>query len=592
MKIGGKLILGFLVVALIAIVVGGVGIYGLGRLANADNDLYANETVPITHLTAMTESMLRVFLAIKDMAAFQGAAGDAARESIGALRKAFDDNATAYKETIGDDREDQKNFNNLMAEWKTFTDLVDQLVILDKAEKDAEEQVIIQAEGQKDGTAVQSTLESMISENLATAKAAVETNRDLAYQATILMFIVLGVAAIVSILLGIFLARSITRPLAGGVAFADAIAKGDLRNDLDAAFLRRKDEVGTLATALNTMAAKTREAVQSIKTIAGEVSGGSSALSASVDQMSKGVQDLSGSAQALSQGATEQAASGEEVSSSMEEMGANIRQNAEASGQTETIADKAAKDAKQGGEAVAETVEAMRIICSKIGVIEEIARQTNLLALNAAIEAARAGDAGKGFAVVASEVRKLAERSQTASSEINKTAQSSVSAAEKAGNLISGVLETIVKTSDLVREISAASREQNSGAEQINKAIIQLDTVIQSNASTSEELSSLSEELAGQAEEISATAEQLNGRAIALNDAVAFFHISDIEEVSIASPRPLAKVATPTTNYSNIVTQRKPVLSKSRLPQNNTRERSLAIRPATQETKDSEFEEF
>ena len=501
MKIGLKLIIGFLVVALIAVVVGGVGIFGLGRIARADNDLYASETVPITRLSTMTESMLRAFLAIKDMVQFRGAAADSARESIGALRKAFDDNAAVYKQTIGDNQEDMKNFTTLMAEWKAFTDLIDRLVTLDRANKDAEAQTIIEAEGQKDGTAVQTTLESMIGENLASAKAAVEANKALADQITFLMTIVLGVAAIVSILLGVFLARSITRPLAGGVAFADAIAKGDLRNNLDAAFLRRRDEVGTLATALNTMAAKTREAVQSIKTIAGEVSGGSSALSASVDQMSKGVQDLSGSAQTLSQGATEQAASGEEVSSSMEEMGANIRHNAEASGQTEAIADKAAKDAKQGGEAVAGTVEAMRLICSKIGVIEEIARQTNLLALNAAIEAARAGEAGKGFAVVASEVRKLAERSQTASSEINKTAQSSVSAAEKAGTLIGGVLETIVKTSDLVREISAASREQNTGAEQINKAIIQLDTVIQNNASTSEELSSLSEELAGQAEE-------------------------------------------------------------------------------------------
>ena len=592
MKIGLKLIIGFLVVALIAVVVGGVGIFGLGRIARADNDLYASETVPITRLSTMTESMLRAFLAIKDMVQFRGAAADSARESIGALRKAFDDNAAVYKQTIGDNQEDMKNFTTLMAEWKAFTDLIDRLVTLDRANKDAEAQTIIEAEGQKDGTAVQTTLESMIGENLASAKAAVEANKALADQITFLMTIVLGVAAIVSILLGVFLARSITRPLAGGVAFADAIAKGDLRNNLDAAFLRRRDEVGTLATALNTMAAKTREAVQSIKTIAGEVSGGSSALSASVDQMSKGVQDLSGSAQTLSQGATEQAASGEEVSSSMEEMGANIRHNAEASGQTEAIADKAAKDAKQGGEAVAGTVEAMRLICSKIGVIEEIARQTNLLALNAAIEAARAGEAGKGFAVVASEVRKLAERSQTASSEINKTAQSSVSAAEKAGTLIGGVLETIVKTSDLVREISAASREQNTGAEQINKAIIQLDTVIQNNASTSEELSSLSEELAGQAEEISATAEQLNGRAVALNDAVAFFRVADVEETSVASPRPSAKAATPAMSYSNIATRRKPVPSKPRLPQGSARERSLATLPATQDANDSEFEEF
>jgi methyl-accepting chemotaxis protein len=610
MKIGLKLIIGFLAVALLGAAVGGVGVSSIGRLANADHDMYANETVPITHLTYMDSSMLRVFLAIKDMAAFQGSAGDAARESIGGFRKTFDDNAAAYKETIGDDKEDQKNFGDLTSEWKTFTDLADSLVVLDKAKKDAEEQALIETEGQKDGGAVQGTLESMIAENLATAKATMDANRALADQTSVLMIVVLGLAALGSILLGVLLARSITVPLAVGVHFADAVAKGDLRSELDERFLRRRDEIGTLADSLNAMVSKTRVAVLSIKTIAGEVTGGSTALSDSVEQMSKGVQDLSNSAQALSQGATEQAASGEEVSSSMEEMGANIRQNAEASGQTETIADKASKDAKQGGEAVAETVEAMRLICSKIGVIEEIARQTNLLALNAAIEAARAGEAGKGFAVVASEVRKLAERSQTASSEINKTAQSSVSAAEKAGTLIGGVLETIVRTSDLVREISAASREQNGGAEQINKAIVQLDTVIQNNAATSEELSSLSEELAGQSEEIAATAEQLKGRAIGLNEAVAFFLVGDEDAASASPSRPRARSSASAAGPSTIGARRNAPPARPEAARAGVRERSFAsegslarerslasegsraIRPAPQDSKDTEFEEF
>lgn len=575
MKIGLKLIIGFLVIALIGAAVGVVGVSSIERLASADNDMYAYETVPITHLTYMGTSMLRVFLAIKDMAQFLGAAGVAARDSIDGFRKTFDDNSSAYKATINGDAEDQRNYDTLIAQWRKFNDVVDRLVVLDRENKDAEAQALIQAEGQQAGVAIQATIESLIALNLNTAKAAAASNTTLANQTSLLMFMVLGIAALGSIMLGILLARSITRPLSVGVAFADTVAKGDLTNDLDEAYLRRRDEIGVLSVALNSMVAKTREAVLSIKTIAGDVSNGSGALSESVEQMSKGVQDLSNSAGALSQGATEQAASGEQVSSSMEQMGANIRQNAESSGQTETIADKAAKDAKQGGEAVAGTVEAMRLICSKIGVIEEIARQTNLLALNAAIEAARAGEAGKGFAVVASEVRKLAERSQNASAEINKTAQSSVSAAEKAGTLIAGVLDTIAKTSDLVREISAASREQNTGAEQINKAIVQLDTVIQNNASTSEELSSLSEELAGQSEEIAATAEQLNGRAVALNDAVAFFHVAGgTESVKQCSPAEAQKPRPP-----------KPTLPPSR-------GRSLSIRPTVKEEADSAFEEF
>jgi methyl-accepting chemotaxis protein len=233
----------------------------------------------------------------------------------------------------------------------------------------------------------------------------------------------------------------------------------------------------------------------------------------------------------------------------------------------------------------------MRLICSKIVVIEEIARQTNLLALNAAIEAARAGEAGKGFAVVASEVRRLAERSQNASSEINKTAMNSVAAAEKAGTLIGGVLETIVKTADLVREISAATREQNTGVEQINQAVMQLDNVIQSNASTSEELSALSEELAGESEVIAATAGQLNSRAIGLNDAVAFFHIADKEATTQAAPCPSIK-ASPPVGRATFGANHKPPASKIGLSQSSTRERTIAIRPVTKDTSDSEFEEF
>jgi methyl-accepting chemotaxis protein len=220
------------------------------------------------------------------------------------------------------------------------------------------------------------------------------------------------------------------------------------------------------------------------------------------DHVAVGSNELSSSAEHLSMSANDQASAVEEVSSSMEEMGSNIQQNADNAAQTERIAKKAAEDAMAGGKTVAETVSAMNEIASKIAIIEEIARQTNLLALNAAIEAARAGEHGKGFAVVASEVRKLAERSQLAAGEIRNLSASSVKVAGRAGEMLAQIVPDIQKTAELIQEISLACREQNAGADQINKAIQQLDSIIQQNAGASEELASTAEEMSSQSEQM------------------------------------------------------------------------------------------
>jgi len=204
----------------------------------------------------------------------------------------------------------------------------------------------------------------------------------------------------------------------------------------------------------------------------------------------------------ISQGSTEQAASTEEVSSSMEEMVSNINQNAENAKQTEKIALQASGDISQGSKAVITTVDAMKRIADKISVVGEIAEKTDLLAINAAIEAARAGEQGKGFAVVAAEVRKLAENSQAAAKEINDVSKTSVKVADESGILLQKIVPDIQKTAVLVQEISAASLEQNSGANQVNNAIVQLNAVTQKNAAAAEEMSSSAEELASQAEQL------------------------------------------------------------------------------------------
>jgi methyl-accepting chemotaxis protein len=269
-------------------------------------------------------------------------------------------------------------------------------------------------------------------------------------------------------------------------AAAKEVASGNLTVQL----VERSDN-DELMKSLSAMVAKLSEVVNDVKVASDNVAAGS-------QQMSSGSEELS-------QGASEQAAAAEEASSSMEQMSANIRQNADNAMQTEKIAVKSATDALEGGKAVAQTVHAMKEIAGKISIIEEIARQTNLLALNAAIEAARAGEHGKGFAVVASEVRKLAERSQKAAAEISDLSSSSVEVAVKAGDMLTRMLPDIQRTAELVQEISAASREQDTGAAQINKAIQQLDQVIQQNASASEEMSATAEELSSQSEQLQET---------------------------------------------------------------------------------------
>ena len=296
------------------------------------------------------------------------------------------------------------------------------------------------------------------------------------------------VIAIVIAIIALLIARSIATPLVVGVNFAKSVANGDLSVEIA---ISQKDEIGQLAAALNEMMVQLKDVVGNVMSASNNVAAGSEELSASAEQMSEG--------------ATEQAAAAEEASSAMEQMAANIRQNADNAIQTEKIAVKSAIDAKEGGESVNQTVAAMKEIAGKISIIEEIGRQTNLLALNAAIEAARAGEHGKGFAVVASEVRKLAERSQKAAVEISTLSSSSVEVAEQAGEMLSKMVPDIQRTAELVQEISAASKEQDTGAEQVNKAIMQLDQVIQQNASASEEMASTSEELSSQAEQLQGT---------------------------------------------------------------------------------------
>jgi methyl-accepting chemotaxis protein len=309
----------------------------------------------------------------------------------------------------------------------------------------------------------------------------------------------------VAIALGLFLAwllsRIITRPIRAAIVVAEQIAGGNLKANIQ---VNSRDEVGQLLQTMQTMSAELRR-------IVGKVSGSSAMVSSTASEISQGSADLA-------QRTEQQASALEETASSMEQLTATVQQTAGNVAQASQLADIARTQVEQGSVAMQRTIIAMQSIHSSstkiadiIGVIDEIAFQTNLLALNAAVEAARAGEQGRGFAVVAEEVRRLAQKSSDAAKQIKNLIEDSVNQVEEgsqladaSGNTLNDILLGVKKVNDIVAEIAVASREQASGIEQVNKAILQMDQTTQKNAALVEETAAASQSMGEQASQLHA----------------------------------------------------------------------------------------
>lgn len=322
--------------------------------------------------------------------------------------------------------------------------------------------------------------------------------------AIILAAIMLVLISIMAISIG----QKIGVPIQTMLKGVKQLASGNLNVSFNYSFTQRREtEIAQLMVSLNSMVKNLKRIVSDVKQSAININGAS--------------RELARSASMMASGANEQASASEEVSSAMMEMTSSIQRNADNARQTEEITNLAVKSVLKANDSVTETVESMKTITAKIGIINEIVGKTDLLAVNAAIEAARVGELGKGFTVVASEIRKLAEKSQAAAKEIDELTVSGVKQAENSGQLLAMLVPEINRTSALVHEITSSSMEQNSNAVQVNNAIQQLNDITQQNASTAEELSTSADESQSQAE--------------SLDDTMAFFRFEDADDDEISS---------------------------------------------------------
>lgn len=497
MRISGKILLGFFIVAFIAGVIGVEGVFNINKISALDTKLYEKMTQPLQEVFDVTNDTANIRGNVRDILLKDNSAEIQTHiNNIKAASSDFDQSIDDLSKTTLTAQGEQ-TIKSVKAAKVKYVDIVNKIIELKNQNKQDEAVKLLYGEGKPALDELQDLINNCTELKLGLAKQTADENSQIASSTTVTTIIVLVVGVVMAVLIGIFISSTISKPVRKIIKIADKVADGDFDVTIN---IEGKDEIGLLGASFRKMTDKLNNTMCYINSAS--------------EQVASGSKQVSDSSIALSQGAMEQASAIEELTASIEEISAQTKMNAENASNANEIAEHAKVNAENGYEqmkemqrAVDEINSASTSIYKIIKVIDEIAFQTNILALNAAVEAARAGQHGKGFAVVAEEVRNLAARSAKAAKETTDMIEGSIKKAETGATIanetseaLNKIVENTVKVAEFIGEIAVASNEQAEGIAQINAAVMQVSTVVQTNSATSEESASASEELASQAE--------------------------------------------------------------------------------------------
>jgi methyl-accepting chemotaxis protein len=494
-----RLLGAFAITTVITLMIGLLGMNATNLQAQATSAMYDNQLIPIRDLANANMQALHMSRNLIDyVIQFDPAA-------IAGFQARMDTRMKNYKESMAKygaaavSPQEAALIAQLEAAWPPYLEAQAKVFKLADDGYDAEASAAISQDALPKFRVLDDLLSQLIDVNARLAEEADLASTAAAAQVTNITLAAIALAVLLSGALAMAITASVTGPLAQGIQVAEAVAAGDLTVQVTS---QGSDEVAQLLNAMGRMKDSLVGVVSRVRT-------GSESVSSASIQIAEGNQDLSSRTES-------QASALEETAASMEELSSTVRQNADNAQQANQLARTASAVAVQGGQVVSQVVDTMkgietssRKIADIISVIDGIAFQTNILALNAAVEAARAGEQGRGFAVVAGEVRNLAQRSASAAKEIKDLITDSVqrvssgtALVDKAGSTMNEVVDSVKRVTDIMAEISAASKEQSDGVAQIGEAVTQMDQATQQNAALVEEMAAAASSLRAQASDL------------------------------------------------------------------------------------------